>query len=76
MESKFQKLARWQISKLFVALMALFLENIDDSLTIIIESLNSIGDLIVASSFTLNCTIEVHSKSLISVRIPKLALLM
>ena len=76
LQSKFQELACRQISKLLVALVTFLLENIDKSLAIIKEPLNSICDFIFTPSTTLDCTIKVNTESFISVRVPKLALLM
>jgi hypothetical protein len=76
LQAQFHELTWRQISKLFVALMFFFLKYINNSLAIVVDSLDNVSDLIFASSLTLSLTIKVDPEALVPVRIPKNTLLM
>jgi hypothetical protein len=76
LQTQFHELTWRQISVLLVALMFFFLKYINNSLAIVVDSLDDVSYLIFDSSLTLSLTIKVDPEALVSVRIPKNTLLM
>jgi len=56
-----------KVPESFIALMPLFFKDIEDFVSIIIETLDSISDFILGASFALDYRVKEYSKSFKSI---------
>ena len=68
---KSNSLRLMKVPESFIALMPLFFKDIEDFVSIIIETLDSISDFILGASFALDYRVKEYSKSFKSIWVPK-----